>query len=72
MPIIFISLSETFINKINILGFEGYKMRIQDYKPKRKTYYISPANSLCFMDGKPSFPLGLAFRLCLQVGLIMR
>jgi len=26
-------------------------MRIEDYKPVRKTYYVSPANSLCFMDG---------------------
>ena len=66
MPIIFISYSKSFIDKIKSLGFDGYVMNIKDYQPKRKTYYISPANSLCFMDGKPSFPLGLAFRLCLQ------
>lgn len=28
-------------------------MPVQDYKPTpgRRTYYVSPANSLCFMDG---------------------
>lgn len=53
MPITFISLNKTFIEKVKLLGFEGYTMRIQDYIPKenRKTYYVSPANSLCFMDG---------------------
>lgn len=51
MPIIFISLSETFTEKVKSKGFAAYTMRIEDYKPVRKTYYISPANSLCFMDG---------------------
>lgn len=51
MPIIFISYSNSFIDKIKSLGFDGYVMNIKDYQVKRKTYYISPANSLCFMDG---------------------
>ena len=53
MPIIFISLSKTFTEKIKQYGFEAKTMKIQDYvsNPNHKTYYVSPANSLCFMDG---------------------
>jgi O-acetyl-ADP-ribose deacetylase (regulator of RNase III) len=53
MPIIFISLDDTFTEKVKHYGFEAKTMKIQDYipKPNRKTYYVSPANSLCFMDG---------------------
>ena len=51
MPIIFISLSDTFTEKVKSKGFQAYTMKIEDYKPVRKTYYVSPANSLCFMDG---------------------
>jgi len=59
MPIIFISLSETFTEKIKQYGFEGKTMKIQDYvsNPNRKTYYVSPANSLCFMDGGIDYAL---------------
>lgn len=59
MPIIFISLSETYIDKIQKYGFEAKKMKIQDYipNPNKKTYYISPANSLCFMDGGIDYAL---------------
>ena len=59
MPIIFISLNETFTQKIIKKGFEAKTMKIQDYipNPKRKTYYVSPANSLCFMDGGIDFAL---------------
>lgn len=34
-------------------------MKIQDYvpNPHRKTYYVSPANSLCFMDGGIDYAL---------------
>ena len=34
-------------------------MRIQDYQidPSKKTYYVSPANSLCFMDGGIDYAL---------------
>lgn len=57
MPIIFITLSETFANLARTNIGHGYDARvqlIQDYQPRptaRMTYYVSPANSLCFMDG---------------------
>jgi O-acetyl-ADP-ribose deacetylase (regulator of RNase III) len=53
MPIIFISLNEFFTKKIKKHGYEAYTMKIQDYETNksRKTYFVSPANSLCFMDG---------------------
>ena len=59
MPIIFISLNETYTEKINKYGFESKTMKIQDYipNPNKKTYYISPANSLCFMDGGIDYAL---------------
>lgn len=59
MPIIFISLSETYTEKIKQHGFEAKTMKIQDYipNPSRKTYYVSPANSLCFMDGGIDYAL---------------
>ena len=59
MPIIFISLSETFTRKMNAHGFEATTMKIQDYipTPNKKTYYVSPANSLCFMDGGIDYAL---------------
>jgi len=59
MPIIFISLSETFTRKMNAHGFEAKTMKIQDYipDPKKHTYYVSPANSLCFMDGGIDYAL---------------
>jgi O-acetyl-ADP-ribose deacetylase (regulator of RNase III) len=54
MPIIFITLSETFANLARELGYDARVMKIQNYQPRttaRITYYVSPANSLCFMDG---------------------
>jgi O-acetyl-ADP-ribose deacetylase (regulator of RNase III) len=57
MPIIFISLSDTFTEKIISYGFEAKTMKIQDYIPNKKTYYVSPANSLCFMDGGIDYAL---------------
>lgn len=59
MPILFISLSDTYTEKIKQYGFEAKTMKIQDYIPKsnKKTYYISPANSLCFMDGGIDYAL---------------
>lgn len=59
MPIIFISLSETYTQKIKQHGFEAKTMKIQDYipNPNKKTYYVSPANSLCFMDGGIDYAL---------------
>ena len=46
-------MSEIFTEKIKKFGFEANTMKIQDYipNPNRHTYYTSPANSLCFMDG---------------------
>ena len=40
MPITFISLNKTFIEKVKLLGFEGYTMRIQDYIPKEIVKHI--------------------------------
>ena len=59
MPLIFISLSDSFTEKIRKHGFWGETMKIQDYVPNsnRKTYYVSPANSLCFMDGGIDYAL---------------
>ena len=60
MPIIFITLSETYAEKIRLHGFESLVMKIQDYQPRstaRTTYYVSPANSLCFMDGGIDYAL---------------
>jgi O-acetyl-ADP-ribose deacetylase (regulator of RNase III) len=59
MPIIFISLNESFTNKMKLLGFESKMLKIQDYvpNPAKKTYYVSPANSLCFMDGGMDYAL---------------
>jgi len=51
MPIIFISLNDSFIKEISKYDYKAYKMKIEDYIPNKKTYYVSPANSLCFMDG---------------------
>jgi O-acetyl-ADP-ribose deacetylase (regulator of RNase III) len=41
-----IMVSEQSQNRYEVLN-----MRIENYVPIRKTYYVSPANSLCFMDG---------------------
>jgi len=57
MPIIFISLSDTFTDKIKSYGYEAKTIKIQDYIPNKKTYYVSPANSLCFMDGGIDYAL---------------
>jgi hypothetical protein len=52
MPIIFVSNNIKFIDIIKSqTNYESHHIVIQDYIPKRKTYYVSPANSLCFMDG---------------------
>ena len=51
MPIKFISLSASYVDKIRQCGFEAHNMKIENYVPTKKTYYVSPANSLCFMNG---------------------
>ena len=60
MPIRFISLNPRFNEKIQQHGYEALTMKIQDYVPRhdKHTYYVSPANSLCFMDG--GFDLALS------------
>jgi len=59
MPILFITLNEKFAEKIIQHGFITKTIKIQDYipDPNKKTYYISPANSLCFMDGGLDYAL---------------
>jgi O-acetyl-ADP-ribose deacetylase (regulator of RNase III) len=60
MPIIFITLSESYADKIHQHGFDARFMKIQDYQPRPTvgiTYYVSPANSLCFMDGGIDYAL---------------
>ena len=51
MPIKFVSLNKEFIQLAKSKGYEAHLMKIQDYKPITKTYYVSPANSIGFMDG---------------------
>ncbi len=53
MPIIFISLNEKFIEYTKNAGYQSFLMKIEDYKPdpNKITYYVSPANSIGFMDG---------------------
>ncbi len=53
MPVIFVSLDKHFIHKMSECGYQCYKMKIEEYNASslRKMYYVSPANSLCFMDG---------------------
>ena len=57
MPIVFISVNETFINLVKQNGYQGECIQIQKYIPIKKTYYVSPANSLCFMDGGIDYAL---------------
>jgi O-acetyl-ADP-ribose deacetylase (regulator of RNase III) len=58
MPLVFVSLSQTFTDKIKDYGFEAYTMRIEEFVSKtQETYYVSPANSLCFMDGGIDYAL---------------
>lgn len=52
MPIKFVSLNSIFIQNLQqMYGYEAHIMKIEDYVPDKKTYYVSPANSLVFMDG---------------------
>jgi len=68
MTIIFISLDNDYIESIKLNGFEAYKMKIEDYKPnkEKKTYYVSPANSLCFMDGGIDLALSRKIFPCIE------
>lgn len=59
MPIRFVTLSEPYAAAIRSHGYDARVMKIQDYvpDPSKKTYYVSPANSLCFMDGGIDYAL---------------
>lgn len=57
MPVIFISLSQTFNEKMKLYGYETKTMKIEDYIPIRKTYYVSPTNCCCYMDGGLDYTL---------------
>ncbi len=57
MPIKFVSLDKEFCDKIRIYGYEALNIPIEYYIPTKKTYYVSPANSLCFMCGGIDKPL---------------
>jgi O-acetyl-ADP-ribose deacetylase (regulator of RNase III) len=57
MPIKFISLNDQFTQIAKSHGFVAETIKIQDYKPDKKTYYVSPANSLGFMDGGIDYAL---------------
>ena len=51
MTIKFISLNQKFVEIAKMYGLDASCMDIRDYKVERKTYFVSPANSLGFMDG---------------------
>lgn len=57
MPIIFITRDIPFYEKIQSHKFESRNELIEKWTPRRKTYYVSPANSLCFMDGGIDYSL---------------
>ena len=50
MPIIFVSLNNEFIKMTKQAGFESHFMKVDEFKPTKTTYYMSPANSLGFME----------------------
>ena len=53
MPVRFVGLNSRFNALARAAGYEAFDMRVEDYAPRagRTTFYVSPANSLCFMDG---------------------
>ncbi len=50
MGILFISINDEFNKLAKKTGWEVYNMRVEHWVPRRKTYYMSPANSLRFME----------------------
>ena len=50
MGIVFISINEEFNQLAKKAGWEVYNMRVEHWVPRRKTDYMSPANSLGFME----------------------
>jgi hypothetical protein len=59
MPIIFISSSETYTEKIKRYGYEAHTINIQYYTPNpyRRTYYILPTNSLFIIENEYDYIL---------------
>lgn len=57
MPLVFLSLSDSFTETMRGHGLEAHTMRVEEFRPRRTTYYVSPANSLCFMDGGIDYAL---------------
>jgi O-acetyl-ADP-ribose deacetylase (regulator of RNase III) len=54
MQIHFVDLNEDFINIVKTNGYTGFNTDVIDYYKSKNTpdtFYVSPANSLCFMDG---------------------
>lgn len=54
MEFLFVSLNEEWINEMRKLGYNNtYLGKIEDYQfqDTERIVYVSPANSLCFMDG---------------------
>lgn len=53
-----VSLNQKYIDIAKKIFKYSYNMLIQDYKPQRKTvFYVSPANTLGFMDGGIDKPI---------------
>lgn len=50
MGILFISINEEFNKLAKKAGYEVYNMSVEHWVPRRKTYYMSPANSMGFME----------------------
>jgi len=58
LPIKFISLNKEYIELVNKnTPYQGLLMKIEDYKSDKVKFYVSPANSLGFMDGGIDLPL---------------
>lgn len=51
MPIVFISLNDEFNELAKKDKFEVYNIKVENWITRCSTYYMSPANSLGFMDG---------------------
>jgi O-acetyl-ADP-ribose deacetylase (regulator of RNase III) len=57
MNLIFATLHEEFVELAKERGHTVHHMNICDYVPTKTTIYVSPANSLGFMDGGVDIPL---------------
>ena len=57
MPIIFYSKNEDFIQMMKNKGYKAYNDDIKNYKSNKKTFYVSPANSLGYMSGGYDYAL---------------